>query len=116
MAQQRKDIIELGMTKQDMGLEYVAKLEMETSKHYSGGISSGATVFWHGEHSRQHAMGLSSGDCGDYSHRGFINKTSRATQGNIDKQHAVIFTPGMRAQIEAEARAWYARQQASKAA
>jgi hypothetical protein len=89
-----KQEIELGLNRleyDDPGRPFRAVLVLETDKHYNGGVESNATVFWVGSHSRQHAFGLAGG--GDFRKSIQRDKTLRATQKAIERQHATAFTP-----------------------
>lgn len=116
MATDRKESIALNITRTDYSKrETTAHLSFETSKH-SNGIVSRADVSWHGNGFKTHAFGLASDGSGDWSRRLLEDRTKRGTQANIDRQHAAVFTPEKRAELEAEARAWYDAQDAAKAA
>lgn len=95
MANAQKQDIDLGITRFEYGeasRERRAVLQIETSKYYNGGLISDAGVYWVGDHSRQNCMSLG-GDGGDYGKRLKISaKTVKATQRNIDAQHAEVFT------------------------
>lgn len=101
MTSQKQDI-DLGITRFEYGEEsrhQRAVLEIETHKYYNGGLISAATVYWVGQHSRQNMISLgndaSSNDASsDYGKRLKISeRTVRATQRNINKQHLEVFTP-----------------------
>ncbi len=108
MANDQKQDIDLGITRLEYGDAARAKravLEIETGKG-SRGIASRADVFWVGGGGRQHCFALG-GSGGDFSKRLKVSD-ARATQSNIDRQHAEVFTPEVLASLTAEARAHYA--------
>ena len=111
MADEKRDAIELGITRLEYGdptRPQRAVLELSTGKHYDGGLSSRASVYWHGDYSRSQLIGIGSSE-GDYSRRpARTDKAVRATQKAIDRQHAEAFTPEVVATITAEAKAHYA--------
>lgn len=110
MAHDQKQEIDLGITRleyDDPARPQRATLTLTTSKHSSGGLSSEATVFWIGFHSRQHAYGLAGG--GDFIKRLLINKAARATQSNIDRQHSQVFTPSVIEELTNAAKQYYAK-------
>lgn len=111
MASDIKQDIELGLARNEYyypNTKFRAVLTIETGKGYSGGIESTATVFWVGNHSRDHAFGLGSSG-GDFS-RNLVRTsyTVRATQKAIERQHATVFTAEVVAVLTAKALAWYA--------
>lgn len=112
MAENKTQEIELGITRMeydDPERPQRAVLELQTAKHYDGGLVSRASVYWHGKHSRSHAIGVGNSTTGDYSRRPARTDTGvRATQKNIDTRHAEIFTPEVVETITAEAKAHYA--------
>lgn len=115
MAQDIKERIELGMERKDFSeRREVAKLTLETYKNLDGGILSRSDVSWFYGTGYVHAFGCA--ESGDWSKRVLLDRNARATQKNIDAQHARVFTPEVRAQLEADARAWYARQDTKKTA
>lgn len=112
MAENKTQEIELGITRLEYGdpeRPQRAVLELQTAKHYDGGLASRASVYWHGKHTRSHAMGVGNSKTGDYSRRPTrTDKAVRATQKAIDRRHAEIFTPEVVETIIAEAKAHYA--------
>lgn len=110
MATKRTQEIDLGLTRREYADDPKstrrAVLEIETSKAYNGGVESDATVYWHGDHSRQHSFGLAGG--GDFSKRLKRDTTVKATQKAIDTQYAQVFTADVLAALMAEAKEYYA--------
>lgn len=104
--------IELGITRLEYGeadRPQRAVLELSTHKHYNGGLISTATVFWHGEHSKSNLISLGGGS-GDFTRRLRVSeRTVRATQKNIDTQHAAAFPPDVIASQTQAAKDHYAR-------
>ena len=111
MARSQNQDIDFGITRYEYGEPERAQravLQISTSKHYNGGISSSASVFWVGQHVRQQLVGLGTHG-GDYSHRVKIDQSIRSvTQKAIDRQHGAVFTPGVVAQLANDARLHYA--------
>ena len=111
MAQDKRQDIDLGIIRYEYGedtRERHAVLEIRTSKYYNGGLISDATVYWVGDRGRQNCMNLG-GDGGDYSNRLFVTgKSVRATQKEIDAQHARVFTREAIATLVTGAKAHYA--------
>lgn len=109
MATDQKIEIDLGLTRleyNDPARPRKAVLTICTSKHYNGGLESDATVYWVGAHSRQHAFGLAGG--GDFKKTLLRSDRSvKATQRNIDKQHAEIFTPEVVESLTQTAKEYY---------
>jgi hypothetical protein len=112
MATSQTKQIDLGITRYEFGemdRPRRAVLEIQTGKHYNGGLASDASVYWVGNHSRQQLIGVGGFSGGDYSSR---LKTSprdvKATQKAIDRQHAEVFTDEVVAGLVAAARAHYA--------
>lgn len=111
MANAQRQDIDLGITRLEYGNQtrpQQATLQIETSKYYNGGLLSDASVYWVSENCRQQLMSLGDGS-GDYSRRLLINKSAKATQKNIDAQHAQVFTPEVVAQLTEYAKLHYAR-------
>lgn len=101
MANGKKLSIELGLTKKDCDRDVRGVLELTTDKG-SRGIYSMAAVVWVGGGFKT-CMIFS-----DYSARLMNDKAARATQGNIDKQFATVFTTEKVAELTAAAKAFYA--------
>lgn len=95
-----------GLERDDYGQTRYAFLVLETGKDYNGRMKSDATVFWVGDHSRQHAFGLGGG--GDFS-KTVLRTPGKvtATQKAIDRQHAEVFTAEVVESLTAEAKDWY---------
>jgi len=112
MANKRTQDIELGITRFEYGdLERPqrAVLVLDTHKHYNGGLVSTASVYWSGKHSRSQMVALFAGAGGDYNtqlRRG--DRTAKATQRNIDRQHAEVFTSAVVESLTVAAKDHYA--------
>lgn len=92
----------------DLGRASRGSLELETGKHYSGGIRSHYTVFHIGECMKQHQFSLSRVGKGDAS--GTVKTVPGiATQRKIDAQHADVFTPEVIEEIRLKALAHYGK-------
>lgn len=113
MATQQTQDIDLDMNR----LEYEddptsrrhAVLTLTTRKYYGGGIISDAIVYWDNGRSRQHRVSLG-GNGSDYDKRLHLSeKTVKATQRNIDRQHTEIFTPEVVAILTQSAKAHYSQ-------
>lgn len=119
MAKDQEQDIELGIVRFEYGDQARprrAVLTINTGKSYNGGLSSTCTVFWVGGHSRQTAMGLGSG-LGDFSKRMYMSeRTVKATQKAIDKQHAEVFTPEVLAGLTQAAKDHYKAEEVSREA
>lgn len=106
---QRRDI-DLGIKRYEYGeaaRPRVAVLQIETSKHYNGGLISDAQVFWVGDHSRSQMLGIG-GPGGDFGKRVKVSgRDVKATQKAIDTQHAEVFTAEVVAQLVEAAKAHY---------
>lgn len=111
MAEGRKQDIDLGIVRLEYGdtaRVQRAVLTIDTDKYYNGGVVSSATVYWVSSHSRQNCMSLG-GDGGDYRRRLRVtSKEVRATQKNIDLQHAQVFVEDVVAGLVMAAKAHYA--------
>lgn len=111
MATSQRQDIELGIMRYEYGdsdRKQVAVLQIQTTKHYNGGLISDASVYWVGKNSRSQLMSLGAGG-GDYSKRVKVSgREVKATQKAIDKQHAEVFTAELLAQMTDEARLYYA--------
>ncbi len=111
MAQDRTQDIELGITRLEYGdssRPQRAVLTIETSKSYSGGLVSRASVCWHGYHCRQQMIGVG-GSGGDFSQRIKVSeRTVKATQKNIDTQHVAAFPPDVISSLTQAAKDHYA--------
>lgn len=66
------------------------KLTISTSKHSHSGLSSYASVAFHGEHFTTHAMGMGIG-CGDYG-RTVLKSGDRCTERAVARLHAEALT------------------------
>lgn len=77
------------------------RLELRTSKDIMGRLASRASVSWVSDGFIRFALGA------DF-HRTYARSAQRATQTNIDAQHATTFTVDMIAQIKMEVIAHYA--------
>lgn len=111
MAQAQKQDIDLGIVRLEYGdaaRPQRATLQIETSKYYNGGLISDAGVYWVGATCRQQLISMG-GDDGDWQKRMIVNRTAKATQKNIDTQHAQAFTPEVIAQLAEYAKLHYAR-------
>lgn len=90
----KRQDIDLGIVRFEYGEAARARravLEIETRKHYNGGLVSSATVCWVGESCRQHCVALGAGG-GDYSKRlRLTDRNVRATQKAIEAQHESVF-------------------------
>ncbi len=110
MATERSLDIDLGIRRLeggDSGRVQRGVLEIETRKYYNGGLISSASVYWVGDHSRQQLMGIGSNE-GDYSKRLLTSdRTVKATQKAIDRQHAEVFTPEVVARLTGYAKLHY---------
>jgi hypothetical protein len=115
MAEKRTIKVDLGLNRPDHGTTRTAILELETSKGYSGGVESDATVFWYGNGGRQHAFALGGGG-GDFTAKLHYDRTAKATQKAIDRQHDQVFTPQKIAELTEAAKAHYANQEKQSAA
>jgi hypothetical protein len=103
MAQEKKQVIDLGLTRQASNREMEkAIMELRTDKGFRGGLRSSATVFW------TNGTWKSCELFGDFSKTVMQNPNVRATQKAIDTQHAQVFTPAAIAALTAEALAHYA--------
>ena len=111
MATSQKQEIELNITRLEYGdaaRPQRAVLEIETRKYYNGGLISSASVYWVGQSSRSQCIALG-GDGGDWSKKLRVSdRTVKATQKAIDRQHAEVFTPEVVAQLAVYAKAHYA--------
>jgi hypothetical protein len=112
MADSRTIKIDLGLSRVQYGETATARMELETRKHSYGGIASTATVYWVGNHMKQHAFSLGGGG-GDFEAEVATNRTAKATQKAIDRQHAEAFTPQRIAELTEAAKAHYAQQKQS---
>lgn len=112
MATAQKQDIDLGISRFEYGdvtRERRGVLQIETSKYYNDGLISDAVVYWVGKHNHQSCVSLGT-DSGDYSKRLKISgKAVKATQKNIDKQHAEIFTDETVKSLVQAAKERYAR-------
>lgn len=112
MAQERTRDIDLGITRLEYGDEnrpQRAVLTLTTRKYYNGGLISDATVYWVGHHSKQNMMSLG-GDGGDYGKRLRLSeRTVKATQRNIDAEHAAAFPQDVIESMTQAAKDHYAR-------
>jgi hypothetical protein len=110
MADDRKQDIELGLTRPSTTYEDErrAVLTIDTGKSYNGGIRSTATVFWCNGRSRSHAFGIGNTASGDWSKQlKQTERTVKATQKAIDRQHAEVFTAEVIADLAAKAKTYY---------
>lgn len=106
---QRRDI-DLGITRFERGdnaAKKVAVLQIETRKHYNGGLISDASVFWVGDYSRSQLLSFGA-DGGDYSKRLKVSSKAKATQKAIDSQHAEVFTDVAVDALVDDAKGYYA--------
>jgi hypothetical protein len=110
MAVARKRDIPLGIKRLESfgGETREAVLQIETSKGYTKGVESDATVFWVGGGCRSRMIGLGNGPGSDYSLRVQVDRNIRATQQAIDRQHAGVFTPERVSEIVEAAKLHYA--------
>ena len=112
MANKQTQDIDLGITRLEYGdaaRPQRGVLTICTGKYYNSGLISDATVYWVGNHSRQNCVSLGT-DGGDYGKRLKVSeKTVKATQRNIDKQHAEVFTVTTIADLTEAAKLHYAR-------
>ncbi len=114
MSQKQMQDIELGIVRLEYGdaaRPQRAVLTIETSKYYNGGLISDATVYWVGRNCRSNMITLGGTDSeGDYGERLKVSeRTVKATQKAIDRQHAEVFTPEVVAQLMGYAKLHYAR-------
>lgn len=105
MAQNIEELVELGLTKVDLGDEVAAVLHLVTDKDSRGNLRSAASVYWHGAGFRRHAFGVGTG--GDFSKVVRKTPTARATEKAITNHHALAFSAEVRAALRDEAMAWY---------
>jgi hypothetical protein len=87
-----------------------ALLELETGKHYNGGIASSARVIWDYGTGYCHAFGM--GVKGDFS-TALVKRPGIATQKAIDKQYTEVFTPAKIEELTTLAKAHYASGEAA---
>jgi hypothetical protein len=110
MAQDQRQDIDLGISRLEYGdpaRPQHAVLTLTTGKHYAGGVESSARVYWIGLHSRSHAFGLAGK--GDFDMpRMKWERTTKATQRAIDRQHAEVFTAEVIEQLTQAAKEHYA--------
>jgi hypothetical protein len=107
MAQDREHVIDLELEREDYSKRVTrARLTLETSKSYNGGIRSIARVDWVGAGFVTHALGLGAG--GDFSANVLRNTSARATQKAIDTQHARAFPPAVVDALTIQAKDYYA--------
>lgn len=112
MANKREQDIDLDITRfeyGDAGRPQRAVLTICTEKGYDGGLRSEATVYWVGNHCRSNMMTIGGSAGGDF--RKNLKRTERtvkATQKNIDAQHAEVFTAEVVAALTEAAKAHYA--------
>jgi len=78
-----------------------AILTLVTNKHSGGGLYSAAAVEFHSPGSISFEL------CGDYRRVVFRNPAIRATQKNIQQQHAAIFSETFIGVLASEALAFY---------
>src|SRR4051812_32200214 len=112
MATAQKQDIDLGITRYEWGKldrKQVAVLQIETSKHYNGGLESDATVYWVGNRIRSTCMSIGGTGDGDFRKGVAIVRNVKATQKAIDRQHAGVFTPEVVAQLMEGAKLHYAK-------
>jgi hypothetical protein len=119
MAQDKKQLIDLGLTRVDnTGRTTHGRIRLETGKHYNGGLVSDVHGEWVGDHFVTHAMSIGGPDAlGDFAE--VLHRTARdvkATQKSIDTQHARVFTSEVVEAVTRRALAHYAAQDAAKAA
>lgn len=111
MANKQRQDIDLGILRYEYGDEsrkQNAVITIETGKYYNGGLISDATVYWVGNNCRQNLITFGESG-GDYGKRLKISdKTVKATQKAIDKQHAEVFTPETVAGLVEAAKLHYA--------
>jgi len=110
MAADIQQDIDLGIARLEYGdpdRPQKAVLTISTRKHYNRGLISTATVFWLGNPCRSTVICLA-GSGGDYSQHLKYDHTLRATQGNINAQHATVFTPETIARLTQAAKDHYA--------
>lgn len=113
MATKQTQDIDLGIVRYEHGdstRPQRAVLTIETDKAYNGGIESDAKVMWHGDRVRvrSHMFGIGKKG-GDFSKTILrSDKTVRATQSAINRQHGCVFSRPVVDQLTADAKAHYA--------
>ncbi len=107
MATDREQDIELGIERTENTRPQRAVLTINTRKASRGGLRSSASVCWVGDDFKTHAFSYGGG--GDFSKELRVSDRSvKATQKAIDKQHAEVFTPEIIAALTETAKAYYA--------
>jgi hypothetical protein len=99
MAQDREILIPIAELNQG---DKAAQLTLTTSKHNFGINSSAAVEFHHAD------GGVSFMVFGDFRKTVRLQRGARGTQGNIDKQHAEVFTGETIEALKDEVRRFYA--------